>query len=116
MNSPSSSSTASPPLSTKSLLESVAAARAAGNERGLDAFLARAELAKVGLSRLGRLSKNARSACHRVQPSTLGDHGLLLAQDTSMNLLVLRVHLIPRDELSPTRLGLLARRPGYPQT
>lgn len=44
-----SSSSASPTTTAQSLLESVAAVRAAGNERGLDAFLARTELAKVGV-------------------------------------------------------------------
>lgn len=58
MNSPSSSS-ASPAMSTQSALESVAAARTASNERGLDAFLARAELAKVGVLR--RLTSRAAS-------------------------------------------------------
>jgi hypothetical protein len=58
MNSPSSSSTP-PTMSTQSALESVAAARAASNERGLDAFLARTELAKVGVSR--RLTWHAAS-------------------------------------------------------
>lgn len=48
MNSPSSSSFADSAMSTQSVLESVAAVRDAGNERGLSAFLRRAELAKVG--------------------------------------------------------------------
>lgn len=104
MNNPSSSS-ASPPRSAPSVIDSVVAARAAAApERGLDAFLARAELAKVGLIlRFIAPTQNGAPGVQRVRRRlhTLTGHACVPRHVCSLSRS--GSSWIPRDALSPTR-------------